>query len=103
MRLVRSGLILKRQVALDSLVSCTDILVRMQADLLVFNPFSQLFNERVVPPPAFPVCANLNAVACQGSRNLLAGELAPLIGIKELRRIVASQRLLARLVVGVGG
>ena len=93
-RPVWSLLIVEYQVALQALVCGADGLVGVQIDLLVFNAFPRSFHEHVVPPTPFPVHADLDAVVLQEPRELLAGELAPLIGMEDLRRAIVGQGVL---------
>ena len=99
---MRSCLVVERQVALQALLRGADGLVGVQIDLLVFDALPESFHEHVVPPAAFPIHADLDAVVLQQPREFLAGELAPLIGVEDVRRAIAGQGLLHRLQAEVG-
>ena len=95
-------LVIECQVALQALVRGADGLVGVQIHLLVFDALPESFHEHVVAPAAFPVHADLNAVVFQEPRELLAGELAPLIGVEDVGRAIAGHGLLDRLQTEVG-
>ena len=101
-RSVRPRLVIACQVALQALLGGADGLVGAQIHLLVFDTLPQPFHEHVVPPATFPVHADLDAVVFQEPRELLAGELAPLVSVEDVRRAIAGQRLLDRLETEVG-
>lgn len=61
-RLMRPGLIVEHQVALQALVGRIDGVVGVQIHLLVFDTFPESFHEHVIPPAAFAVHADLDAV-----------------------------------------
>ncbi len=84
-RLMRPGLVVERQVARQALVRGADSLIGVQIDFLVFDALPESFHEHVVPPTPFPVHADLDAVMRQEPRELLAGKLASLVGIEDLR------------------
>jgi len=92
-RLMRSGLVVKRQVALQPLLGRTDGVVRVQIHLLVFDTSPQPLYKHVVPPAAFAVHADLNPLVFQESRELLAGELTPLVGVEDLGTAILRDRL----------
>ena len=69
----------------------TDGVVRVHIDLLVFETFPESFHEHVIPPTAFSVHADLNAVVHEQPGELLARKLAPLIGIEDVRRAIVGQ------------
>ena len=91
---MRSGLVIERQVVLQALMRSPDGLVGVQIHLLVFDAFPEAFHEYVVSPAPFPVHADLDAVMRQESREFLAGELAALIGIEDLRQAIVGQGVL---------
>jgi len=53
-RLMRPGLVVKRQVALQPLLGRTDGVVRVQIHLLVFDTSPQPFHKHVVPQHPLP-------------------------------------------------
>ena len=91
---MRSGLVVECQIALLALVCSPYGVVGVQIHLLVFDAFPESLHKHVVAPAAFPVHADLDAVVSQKPRELLAGELAPLIDIEDLRRAIVGQRVL---------
>ena len=101
-RPVRSGLVVKCQVALQALVRGTDGLIGVQIDLLVFDALPEPFHEHVVAPAAFPIHADLDPVGVQQPRELLTGELAPLIGVEDLWRAIVGEGVLDGLQAEIG-
>ncbi len=93
-RAMRPELIIEGQIAAHPLVGVADSLVGVQIDLFIFETPPQPFDEDIVPPPPRPIHTDLNAVSLQESRKLLAGELAALIGVEDLRRAIPADRLL---------
>jgi hypothetical protein len=87
--LMRSVLIVERQVALRALLGRIDGLVRGQIDLLVCNVFPQSLDEHVVSPAAFPLHADLDAVVGQQLRAFLASELVSLVRIADSGNAIA--------------
>ncbi len=102
-RPMRPGLVVKRQVAFQCLVSSADGLVGVEIHLLVFDALPEAFYEYVVAPAAFPIHADLDAVVFQQPGEFEAGELATLIGVDDLRGTRGGQRLLDRFETEVGG
>ena len=95
-------LIVEGEVPFQALVRRVDRLIGVQIDLLVFDALPESFHEHVVPPTPFPVHADLDAVVGQESRELLAGELAALIGIEDLGLARLCERLLDRVQTEIG-
>lgn len=89
--LMRPGLVVEHQVACQALMRSPNRFVRVQIDLLVGNVLPESCHEHVVSPAPFSVHADLNTVVCQQLRELLARELAPLIGTENLRRAIVGQ------------
>jgi len=85
---MRPGLVVERQIACYPLVRGLDGVVRVQIDLLVFEASPQPFHEHVVAPAPFAIHADLNAVLAQELCELLAGELAPLVGVEDFRAAI---------------
>ena len=56
----------------------------MQVDVLVLDAFPESFDEYVVDPAPLAVHTDLDALGSEHSGELLAGELAPLIGVEDL-------------------
>ena len=74
----------------------------MQIHLLVFHTPPQPLDQHVVAPAAGAIHADSDVVLLEEPRELLAGELAALVGVEELRRAIAGQGLLDRLETEVG-
>src|SRR5665811_422533 len=100
---MRSGLVIERQIPLQTLVRSPNGVVGVPRDLLVFEAFPESFYKHVIPPTPFSIHADLDAVVRQESRELLAGELAALIGVEDGRGAMLSDRLLHRLQAEAGG
>ena len=64
-RLMRSGLIIEHQLAFQALMRSADRFVGMQIHLLVFDALPESFHKYVIPPAAFSVHADLDAVVFQ--------------------------------------
>jgi len=90
---MRPGLVVEHQIARQPLLRRADGVIGVQVDLLVFDAFPQPFYEYVVSPASFSVHADLNALVFQESRELLAGELAPLVSVEDLRAAILRDRL----------
>jgi len=95
-------LIIEGEVPFQALVCRVDRLLGGQIDRLVFDALPESFHAHVVPPTPFPVHANLDAVVGQESRELLAGELASLIGVEDGRGAIPGDRLLHRVEAELG-
>ncbi len=92
-RLMWTRLVVEHQIAFQPLVRCADGIIRVQIHLLIFNALPESLHEHVIPPAAFAVHADVNAVVFQKSRELLAGELAPLIRVEDLGAAILRDRL----------
>ena len=99
---MRPGLIVERQIRFPALMRRPNRLVGVQIHLLVCEAFSASFHEPVVLPTPVPVHADLTAVVGETPGELLAGQLAPLIGREDLRRTIADHGLLPRVQTEVG-
>ena len=75
----------------------------MQIDLFVFDALPEPFYEDVVTPASCAVHADLDAVVFQEPRKLKAGELAPLVGVENVRCASTGDRLLYGFQAEVGG
>ena len=95
-------LVVERQVPPQSLMGGADAVVGPQIHLLVLHAPPQPFHEHVVPPAAGAVHTDLDAMVFQEPRELLAGELAALVRVEDVRSAVAGQGLLDRLDAEVG-
>ena len=74
--------IVKLEIAVQTLPRLGDRVVGMQVNLLVLHAFPQPLDKHIVHPSAFPVHADLDAVALDQVDEILAGELAALVGVE---------------------
>lgn len=86
-RPVWAQLIIEGQVPLNALMRSADGLIGVQIDFLIFDALPESFHKHVVSPTFFFVHADLDAVVGQEPRKLLAGELAPLIGVMTCQEV----------------
>ena len=63
--------------------------IGMEVDLLVFEAAPQPLDEDVVHAPALAVHADGDPVPLEGAGEVVAGELAALVGIEDLRPAMA--------------
>jgi hypothetical protein len=75
----------------------------MEIDLFIFEAPPQPLDEDIVPPPPDSIHADLNSMRLQKPGEFLAGELATLIGVKDLGPPIQSDSLLHRLQAEVCG
>ena len=94
--------VVERQVAFQALLSCADGLVGVQINLLVFDTLPEASTNSLSRQP-LPVHADLDAVVSQKPRELLAGELPPLVSIEDGRSAIPGDRLLQLVQAEVGG
>src|SRR5271169_3997764 len=94
---MRASTIIKVQIAAERSAGFTDAVVSPQIDFLVFDAAPQPFDEHVVPPSAFAVHADRNAVVGKHAGEGPAGELRALVRIEDVRFAVTSQGILQRL------
>ena len=99
---MRPCLVVERQVPPHSLTGGADAVIGPQIHFLIFDAPPQPFHEYVIPPAAGAVHTDLDAMVFQESRELLAGELAALVRVEDVRRAIAGQGLLDRLHAEVG-
>src|SRR5208337_5110123 len=94
---VRAAAIVAIEVPPDRGTCVWHAVVGVQVDLLVFHAAPQPFDEHVVPPGAFAVHADGDAVPGEHTGEGLARELAALIGIEDHGLAVFCQSILQRL------
>src|SRR5687768_2450054 len=94
---MRAALMVEREVAADPGPRFARVRVGVEVDLLVLERTPHALDEHVVEPAALAVHADLDAVLAQYPREGLGGELRPLVGVEDLRRRVARERLLERI------
>src|SRR5271155_6021890 len=76
--------------------------IGVEVDLLVFKAAPQPLDEDVVHAAPLAIHADRDPIAFQGAGEVVAGELATLIGIEDLGLTVAGKRLLERLDTEIG-
>src|SRR6516162_477689 len=76
--------------------------IGVEVDLLVFEASPQSLDEDVVHAPALAVHADHDPVVLQGAGEVVAGELAALVGIEDVGPAVARERRLERLDTKIG-
>ena len=81
-RSVRPRLVVERRAAFQALLDGAAGLLGVEIHFLVFDTLPEAFDEHVIAPVSLPVHANLDALVLQEPRELLAGELAPLVSIE---------------------
>jgi hypothetical protein len=68
--------------------------IGVKLDRLIFEAAPQPLDKDVVHASAFAVHADHDAMPLQGAGKVVAGELAALIGIEDLRPAIARERVL---------
>src|SRR3954452_25529624 len=86
---VRSAGIVEAEIPADRGAGLGDRVVSSEVDLLVLDRSPEPLDEDVVAPGTLAVHADGDAVPGQHAREGLAGELAALIGVEDLRPAVA--------------
>src|SRR5262249_21233186 len=76
--------------------------IGMEVDLLVFEAAQKPLDKDVAHAAALAVHADRDPVGLQRAREILAGELAPLVGIEDLGPAMAGERLLEGLDTKIG-
>src|SRR3978361_201693 len=89
--LMRSTAIVESEISADRVSCLADAFVGPQIHLLVFDAAPQPLDEHVVPPSAFAVHADGDAVAGEQAGEGRAGELRALARGAYLRLAVTSQ------------
>jgi hypothetical protein len=93
-RAVRTPKIGELQIAPDATARRAHSLVVEQIHLLVLDGLLQPLHEHVVAPASHVVHVDGDAVVLEQLRDFETGELTVLIGIEDLRRTVALDRIL---------
>src|SRR4051794_27202999 len=76
--------------------------IGVQVYLFVFQAPPEPLHKDIIQTPALAVHADLDVALLQHANKVIAGELAALIGVEDLRPSEPSQRLLQRLDTEVG-
>ena len=72
----------------------TDVVVGLQIHLFVFHTAPQALKKHIVQPTPLAIHADLNLLSLQHTGELLAGELATLIGVEDFWHTVFGDRVL---------
>lgn len=86
---VRPAGVVEREVLCQSRLGLRDTVVGVQIDLIVLDTAPEALDKDVVPPAALAVHTDLHAVILEQLREVGAGELAALVGVKDLRHSIA--------------
>lgn len=89
--------IVEVQVSPDGFAGLADRAIGFEVDLLVLHRPPEALDEDVVAPGALAVHADADVPVGQHLDELPAGELGALVGVDDIRRAVAAQRLLQGL------
>ena len=92
--LMRSLIVVKGKPLLHLFVQLRRCLGQMQVNGFVFEAAPESFNENVILASSFSIHTDLHLMTSQYIQKFFAGELAPLIGIKDLRCSIALKGLL---------
>jgi hypothetical protein len=82
---MQSGLVVEPQIALQTVMRRADGVMCVHIPLIIIcNALSETFDDQDIPPAVFTVSADLNPLVFHAPRELMAGELNPLIGVDDL-------------------
>ena len=87
----------------NSLLASLTLSSACRRHLFVCDTLPESLREYIIPPTAYAIHADLNAVVFQQPSELQTGELAPLVSIEDVRCDVPGDRLLDRLAEKVRG
>src|SRR5215213_2919813 len=90
---MRSAAVVEAEIPADRGAGLGDRIVSSQVDLFVLDRSPEALDEDVVAPSTLAVHADRDPVPGQHAGEYLAGELAALIGVEDLRPTMASQSL----------
>jgi transposase len=100
--LVLALVIVETEPGTDAGSGLGDCRISVKVDLLVLEAAPQPLDKDVVHAPAFAVHADHDAMPRQAAGKIVAGELAALIGTKDLRPAIERERFLERLDTEIG-
>src|SRR6516165_170102 len=89
-------LIVEAEPGADAGLGLSDRRISVEVDFLVFEAAPQPLDKDVVHAAALAVHADHDAVPLQSAGEIVAGELAGLVGIEDLGAAVSSERFLER-------
>jgi hypothetical protein len=90
-------LIIKAKPGADTGLGLSDAGIGVEIDLLVFEAAPQSLDEDVVHEAALAIHADRDPVTLQDAGEIVAGELAALIGVEDLGPAVPEKRVLESL------
>ena len=96
-------LVKEAEVGLKPCLQISNAVVGVQVNMLVLHRAPESLDKDVVHPSSFAIHADCNVVRLQDAGELFAGELAPLIGVEDLRPAVGCNGLFKRLGAKVCG
>ena len=91
-----SPVVVEVHPAANAVPGLGDAVVGVEVDFFVFVTAPEPFDEHVVDPTAFAVHADLDARIFEHLREVLADELAALVGVEDFGPAVLGQRLVQR-------
>ena len=91
------------EISLKPCLQICNVVLGVQVDMLVLHRAPEPFDKDVVHPSSPSVHADRNVVCLQDAGEFFAGELTPLIGVKDLRPAVFCNGLFERLGAKVCG
>src|SRR6202040_853198 len=95
--LVLALLVIEAEPGADAGLRLGDAGIGVEVDLLIFEAPPQPLDEDVVHVAALAVHADGDPVALQGAGEVVAGELAALVGVEDLGAAVQQERFLESL------
>jgi hypothetical protein len=95
-------LIVETEPCADAGSGFRDCCIPVKVNLLVSEAAPQSLDKDVVHAPALAVLAGHDAMPLQGAGKVVAGELASLVGIEDLRPAIARERFLECLDAEIG-
>ena len=89
--------VVEPQIPADRAACLRHTVIGTQVDLFILDRTPQPLDEHVVAPGPTPIHADPDRVVRQQSGERCAGELAPLVGVEDLRPAMTGQRLVDRI------
>lgn len=100
---MRSPAVVERDELAEAGLDVGDRVVGLEIHLLILDGSPEAFDKDVVPPAAFAIHADLDAMFLEGAGEFDAGELAALVGVEDFRLAVTQDGLLQGFDAEVGG
>ena len=86
---VRSPLIVEGDIVANRVSGFSHCAIGFEVDLIIFDGSPEAFYEYIVSPTPFAIHADTDIVLLELAGEGLTGELAPLVGIEDLRCTVS--------------